>query len=693
MTDTIMHQVQKAMEAANSARPLLRFDYGPLIGCKPSHRHTRIPSPRHPKGGLEVSQLNQSDRLGRRNQDGTVVATARPSGNPSQGRSTKSTTASTPYATHSTHYPEVNPTEMIRLPLRFGDKMKARNLEVKTVITPCLLQLHFEADDGSVRVSQGDQCTARECYLVSIHPLHLPVGVLPYSGCRPRSGCPRGNQGPMSSRSCGGILHSPCGPPVAELLGLSRLLDPRCSLSLSLYECSLSLGKCLVLLLGLPRVFLFPQPFRAALKVHRAGLGTCWSFPFGTEVEAAVSSRRFLIRGCLCLPARGRLITGFFTCCTRGGACDKREVTLGLGHYLLRGGVSGLEGGQLRPYLLCTKLRRVRSEPNEKADQDSLSLYLLFFFSSPCTDSITWAINLGIVLGQSSSWNSRSSSSPCQLILQRDSWLVFLYCNQEGPPTPNLGGQRRSHTSNSSLLSSSQWSSSISTQVSGLLGGSLDRMGHAECSGGIVVSASRITKLYPPNRKYFFSRVVLFRKGVTFRLGECVLGLSRGSEREGAPRNTSPSATTSRTSFIWVCPLFLSTALPGASDATRDEELIDVPYKEELADVPPEEELTDVPPEEELADVPAEEEPELGPFGQQLIRSPDARGGLSLSRSLCLDISHKVSSRDFSWIRNLFLNTKDAGSGRILATRPQGSARFKNQHRIANLFGFPKLIF
>jgi len=89
---------------------------------------------------------------------------------------------------------EVNPTRIIRPPLRFGDKVKARNLEVgflvvdvpttyniilgwptlnrvKAVIAPYLLQLQFKADDGSVDMMHGDQRTARECYLVSIWPL------------------------------------------------------------------------------------------------------------------------------------------------------------------------------------------------------------------------------------------------------------------------------------------------------------------------------------------------------------------------------------------------------------------------------------------------------------------------------------------------------------------------------------------
>ncbi|KAJ8423711.1 hypothetical protein Cgig2_016462 [Carnegiea gigantea] len=89
---------------------------------------------------------------------------------------------------------EVNPTGMIRLSLRFGDKTKARTLEigflvidvpiaynvilgrptlhkVKAVIAPYLLQLHFKADDGNIGTMQRDQRRAQECYLVSICPL------------------------------------------------------------------------------------------------------------------------------------------------------------------------------------------------------------------------------------------------------------------------------------------------------------------------------------------------------------------------------------------------------------------------------------------------------------------------------------------------------------------------------------------
>ncbi|KAJ8437500.1 hypothetical protein Cgig2_007477 [Carnegiea gigantea] len=87
---------------------------------------------------------------------------------------------------------------MIHLPLRFGDKGKAKNMEVdflvvdvraayniilgrpmlhkvKAIIAPYLLQLQFEADDGSVSTMQGDQLTAQECYLrgKGVHSTYL----------------------------------------------------------------------------------------------------------------------------------------------------------------------------------------------------------------------------------------------------------------------------------------------------------------------------------------------------------------------------------------------------------------------------------------------------------------------------------------------------------------------------------------
>ncbi|KAJ8438388.1 LOW QUALITY PROTEIN: hypothetical protein Cgig2_006306 [Carnegiea gigantea] len=87
MTDTITRQVSKqvkrAMQAANSARPIPHFHYVPTNGGEPSHRPERVPSPCSTEREWEVSRSNQSnqpytEQQGRR-------AAARPSGRPTQG--------------------------------------------------------------------------------------------------------------------------------------------------------------------------------------------------------------------------------------------------------------------------------------------------------------------------------------------------------------------------------------------------------------------------------------------------------------------------------------------------------------------------------------------------------------------------------------------------------------------------------
>ncbi|KAJ8435965.1 hypothetical protein Cgig2_017503 [Carnegiea gigantea] len=87
----------------------------------------------------------------------------------------------------------INPIGVIQLPLWLRGKSMIGNLEVdflaidvpttynvilgqptlhrvKAVIASYLLELQYEADDGSVGKLQGDQWTAWECYLVSIQP-------------------------------------------------------------------------------------------------------------------------------------------------------------------------------------------------------------------------------------------------------------------------------------------------------------------------------------------------------------------------------------------------------------------------------------------------------------------------------------------------------------------------------------------
>ncbi|KAJ8446018.1 hypothetical protein Cgig2_012362 [Carnegiea gigantea] len=239
MTNTIMQQaaeqVKKAIEVANSPRPLPTFGYMPAMDCEPSYRHAPSRSHRCSDEVRETARPEKNGRSRGKNRDRSVILDALQHCRPSPARPAKLTTTSTPYVTHShrttwfeeqeqtwkprgevlgwrhtpehrsvkecirsppsgglreaqtprkrnhlsgtPHYgfgdQEVNPGTMIRLPLRFGDKAKATNIEVdflvvnvpmannvilgrptlhkvKAVFASYLLHLQFETDDWSV---------------------------------------------------------------------------------------------------------------------------------------------------------------------------------------------------------------------------------------------------------------------------------------------------------------------------------------------------------------------------------------------------------------------------------------------------------------------------------------------------------------------------------------------------------------
>ncbi|KAJ8427496.1 hypothetical protein Cgig2_028167 [Carnegiea gigantea] len=105
MTETITRhvseQVKRAMEAGNLARPLPHFDYVPITGCEPSHRQVHVPSPHSTEMEREASWSNRGGRPYSGHHDRHTAMAVRPSSHPIQGQTAKSTTAYTPYATHS----------------------------------------------------------------------------------------------------------------------------------------------------------------------------------------------------------------------------------------------------------------------------------------------------------------------------------------------------------------------------------------------------------------------------------------------------------------------------------------------------------------------------------------------------------------------------------------------------------------
>ncbi|KAJ8432685.1 hypothetical protein Cgig2_034011 [Carnegiea gigantea] len=198
MTNTILQQVtaqvKNTIKAVNSARPKPNFDYVPTTR---NHDHS---------AGVDARQHSSSDRRQTRELRHclNIVRNSFPMHGLVQeiGTNLKASRrillekvhSRAPFGSgaylQSFHTGrEVNPTGMIRLPLQFGNKIKARKLEVdflvvdvpitynvilgrptlhkvKADITSYLLQLQLEADDGSVETLQGDQRIARECYLL-----------------------------------------------------------------------------------------------------------------------------------------------------------------------------------------------------------------------------------------------------------------------------------------------------------------------------------------------------------------------------------------------------------------------------------------------------------------------------------------------------------------------------------------------
>ncbi|KAJ8425107.1 hypothetical protein Cgig2_013837 [Carnegiea gigantea] len=193
MTDTIIQQVseqvKKAHEASSSARPLPRFEYVPTPGCEPSHRHAPVVSQRHSEGMREAPHANKGGRTREENQDRSIGVNTQHSHRPShrgpteltmpglrsksrpRGLEVKPLKDGGPQSEHEPTWPEpqdkecsteiittitdgnaegitrstwkaqlrgaqqeVNPTGIICLPLRFGDKVKARNLEVDFLV-------------------------------------------------------------------------------------------------------------------------------------------------------------------------------------------------------------------------------------------------------------------------------------------------------------------------------------------------------------------------------------------------------------------------------------------------------------------------------------------------------------------------------------------------------------------------------
>ncbi|KAJ8446482.1 LOW QUALITY PROTEIN: hypothetical protein Cgig2_028449 [Carnegiea gigantea] len=93
----VNEHVKKAVEAANSTRPLPHFNYVPTEGCEPSCRHVPASSYRHSDEVREVLCPNRDSRTPGENRDRSIKVGPQRAHRSSPGQPVKSTTASTLY--------------------------------------------------------------------------------------------------------------------------------------------------------------------------------------------------------------------------------------------------------------------------------------------------------------------------------------------------------------------------------------------------------------------------------------------------------------------------------------------------------------------------------------------------------------------------------------------------------------------
>ncbi|KAJ8419709.1 hypothetical protein Cgig2_012096 [Carnegiea gigantea] len=126
------------MEATSSARPLPHFEYMPTDGCEPSHRHHPVASPRHSERMQEAPRVGGDRQSQEEHRGRSIGAHAYPNHLSSHRRPAKSTTASTPYETHSrqtawfeeqeqTSCPRREVSERRRTPERYSARKRTRS--------------------------------------------------------------------------------------------------------------------------------------------------------------------------------------------------------------------------------------------------------------------------------------------------------------------------------------------------------------------------------------------------------------------------------------------------------------------------------------------------------------------------------------------------------------------------------------
>ncbi|KAJ8445072.1 hypothetical protein Cgig2_022592 [Carnegiea gigantea] len=571
MTDTItrqvLEQVERAMEAAKSARPLPHFDYVPTNRGELSRRPERVPSPRYTEQKREVSRLNWSERpyteqQGRR-------AAARPNGRPSGHTTTECRELKK--ALH-----EFTDKGQIDRFLKKGPRFFRREPEpvLTTEQRPHITvpTMVFGGKKAPRYASPHNDPLVVEMKIAS------GLGLRPWpTSTRLRSGAPLlpGRQ-PLQHSA----LHRGSQPP-SKRFGHYHLLlsdlwgNPSCPRSqvpglkdkgklghgISLDESGgWPLGARGRTVTGLRSGSHDLRGGVDRLPKCRVADRSAPAFPAWVGADVAVSSGRPSIHWRLWT---GKLMAGFFSCGSKvyllGLLVDEAlpllfPTVLGLGCHLLRSGVPGLNNCQPRPHLLYIKQKGNQERfPNLTLGTKRKSYFQYFTF-----DFFLMAVmNPGLLLKQ---YHPKSTVSLGAL------WMVCTRLNARAEH--NLYGRQFVHVQN---LFNHQVKRKSKTVVES------QAINCYTFSGRLIHGCIRLEDYEGvPCRQ----EILLLKGRPLYDCWDHPAGLSR----LGAPGNSGPFAIISGTSPISERPFLLI-------DAPSEDECLDELSEEEEEEVPPEVEL------------------------------------------------------------------------------------------------------
>ncbi|KAJ8441090.1 LOW QUALITY PROTEIN: hypothetical protein Cgig2_000351 [Carnegiea gigantea] len=679
ITRHVSEQVQWAIEAANSARPLPHFGYVPTAGCEPSHWER------------EASRSNWGGRPYSGHHDRHTTTAVRQSDCPIQGETAKSTITSTPYATHSRrtawqnrslHSPsrgmksvrykswllfleamQRGPRIMVPT-IMFGRKDASRfafphndPLVVEMKIANAIVGWILIDFGSSVNIITWDclkKLTHPGCDIVPlVHPI-LGLGGLKKKEKKRKE---KKEEEEGRTRKKRGITHRPLHYPHNPHLQKPRHQHPR---DYSPHPCSITLTRRRnkLHLLGVSALFLSPLALVNIVE-H------CWY---------RVASPSSLRHSTVALTPRANT-SAIVT--SSSALFLLFSMALSLGYHLLRSGIPSLKDHQPRPHLLCIKqkgsknqtkrltntratntLRKIlKDQKGHRSKEEPIQRFPLTKLAPPPLRALQRFYYLSHKFGD----GSGLIVLPYIELEVAGRLPLFSRGLPEGLGTfPQPDSRRTKRKSYFQYFTFDFFSMAIRKL------GLLLKQYHPKWPVSLGTFWTRESETMVEScaiKCYTFGRRLVHGR---IHLGdyESVPCRHEGWESDCLDRPAGTSPTRER-------PFLLSTDFPEVEGPSCNEELVDALSEDEcLNDLSEVEE--DVPPKVELVIVEATWAP-----GFNELR---AEQGLP-----CVPSANNSSG-------DLIRETEDTRDGGILAVRLHRSAWFKKRHLIGNLFGFPILI-